>query len=813
MPIDRRVVVVTLIAAAWLATFGRAGADPAPFDLAGPRLAVRVTRGTASLPIPQVPSLAPGDHLVIRPEMPESQSAHYLMVAAFLRGPTNPPPATWFTACKTWQPDCVHNGLALTVPKDAQQLMVFFAPETGGDFKTLVDAVRGRPGAFVRSFQQLSQAALDHARLEQYLAAIRTLSQTDPGRVREATPVLAKSLAIKVDDKCLDRIPALQAACLLQGQDSLILNDGHSTSMVGMLTSGPASDLAMQAGNTALLGSGAYSSFIGSILDIGRLMDSIHTAQYQYIPALTSPQGDDLALKLNTPPSFHNPQSVLVVALAPVEPPQPPQLHADDASAPECVRAKPLVLHVDGAPLVYSTAYAHELVVEGAYADGRRFSLPARPDAMVGGLVVDTHALEPAGVDSAPVRLKGLWGFDALEGPVFHLANPEPGPWAMSAADQASIIVGRESVVHLQSAGVRCVAGVRLRDAAGVSTPVTWKAASATELEVRVPLEGRRPGVYALVIDQHGQAAPAVVELSAFADPGHLDGFTIHAGDAQGTLRGRRLEQVQAMVVDDVEFTPVDLAQGSGGDELRLAAPPSSAVAGWKAGQAHQATVRLNDGRKFPLGLTVMAPRPKGALIAKTILVDPAAGAAPSAIRLAAADELPPDAKLAFSVRTEWPARFQKDELVEVATVDGSYTTQLSLGNGGLTLSDARDAVATLEPAKAFGPSAFGPLQYRLVSGEAVGDWQPLATLVRLPTLSRLQCDADQGHPCLLTGAALFLIKAVSADPGFASPVVVPSGYPGFSLQVPRPAEGRLYLRLRDDPGPINAVQLPVESP
>jgi len=39
----------------------------------------------------------------------------------------------------------------LTVPKDAQQLLVFLAPETGGDFNTLVNAVRGRPGAFVRT--------------------------------------------------------------------------------------------------------------------------------------------------------------------------------------------------------------------------------------------------------------------------------------------------------------------------------------------------------------------------------------------------------------------------------------------------------------------------------------------------------------------------------------------------------------------------------------------------------------------------------------------------------------------------------------
>jgi len=116
------------------------------------------------------------------------------------------------------------------------------------------------------------------------------------------------------NDKCLDKIPQLQAPCLTQGQESLILNDGHSTSIVEALTSGPGSDLAMEASYTPQLSYGYYSPYIASILDIARIMDSFHIAQYQYIPALASQQGDKIALTLNTAPSFHNPQSVLVIA-------------------------------------------------------------------------------------------------------------------------------------------------------------------------------------------------------------------------------------------------------------------------------------------------------------------------------------------------------------------------------------------------------------------------------------------------------------------------------------------------------------------
>src|SRR6202040_2318711 len=137
-----------------------------PFDLAGPRLMVKISRGTTTLPASQVPTVAPGDRIWLKAELPPSQSAHYLLVAAFLRGSTNPPPENWFFPCKTWTGKCANDGLTITVPQDAQQVLIFLAPQTGGDLKTLVSAVRGRPGAFVRTSQDLTQAALDRSRLE-----------------------------------------------------------------------------------------------------------------------------------------------------------------------------------------------------------------------------------------------------------------------------------------------------------------------------------------------------------------------------------------------------------------------------------------------------------------------------------------------------------------------------------------------------------------------------------------------------------------------------------------------------------------------
>src|SRR5271156_2819004 len=122
-------------------------------------------------------------------------------------------------------------------------------------------------------------------------------------------------------------------------------------------------------------------------------MDSFHTAQYQYIPALASLQGDKLNLTLNAAPSFHNPKSVLVIALPAVERAQLPPLHAVDPKEIYCARKTALVLPVEGAPLVFSTAYAHDMTLSLTGSDGKTLELPVIADAAQGGFVVDTRVL------------------------------------------------------------------------------------------------------------------------------------------------------------------------------------------------------------------------------------------------------------------------------------------------------------------------------------------------------------------------------------------------------------------------------------
>src|SRR5579875_2250251 len=166
----------------------------ARFDLVGPRINVRVTRKGVTLPIAEVPNLQPGDRIWLHPDLPPTQSVHYLLICAFLRGTTNPPPDDWFTRVETWDKHVREEGVFVTVPKEAQQAVLSLAPETGGDFSTLKSAVRGRPGIFVRASQDLAEAGFEQSRIERYLADIRRVPAGDPSELQRRSDLLARTL-------------------------------------------------------------------------------------------------------------------------------------------------------------------------------------------------------------------------------------------------------------------------------------------------------------------------------------------------------------------------------------------------------------------------------------------------------------------------------------------------------------------------------------------------------------------------------------------------------------------------------------------
>jgi hypothetical protein len=791
-----RITTTLPLLALGLVTQAAPAADPAPFDLAGPALRVSVTHDGTTLPIAQVPNLAEGDRISIRADLPADQSAHYLLVAAFLRGATNPPPEKWFYQAQTWTRKG-RKGLTLTVPPAARQLVLFLAPETGGDFSTLRNTVRAQPGAFVRASQDLNQASLDRSRLDTFLGALRSESGNNPDAAQQITTTLATALSVKLNPACLDKMPELQAACLMQNQDALLLSDGHSNWLTDTLT-GPGADLALQLSATPQGGLGFYSPYIGAIRDIIGIFGSLHTAKYQYVPALKTEVDDRISLVLNAAPSFRNPKSVIVTTLPAVAPPRTPPLRLADPDRAVCAGGSEVAIPVGGAPLVFSTGYFHDVALRVEGPQGSTIDLPAKPDVTHGGFVVQGGKLPP--LASTKGTLHGLWGFQPYEGPSVQLQHAVAGRWQADEQGRRLLIVGRADPLTLSGGAASCVTDVAVRLPSGDTRPVDWKATGPDKLTLTVPLADAAPGDVALLITHAGASAPDSLALHAFAEASQVDDLTLREGDEGGVLTGHRLDQVESVNAGGVAFRAGDLSRTDKGDALTLAADAAGAGK-LRAGQSGTAKVQFRDGRSASIGFRVGAARPRVDIVSRAIAAPPQTG--PVAVRLTEPAEVPKGAKLAFALRMA-NGRWTGDERVEVAPAQSANGVELSLGKG-LSLQDTQVAVATLDTA-ALPPSTFGPLRLRVRDGQVASDWQDFVTVLRLPQLHQLTCPSEAGAECELSGDGLYLIQAIAGDAAMARAVDVPDGYVGTAIKVPRPTAGTLYLRLRDDPKVINQL-------
>jgi len=824
-------------------------ADPARFDLAGPKIDVHVTRAGKTLPIAEVPNLLPGDNIWLHADLPPTQSIHYLLIAAFLRGTTNPPPDKWFTEIETWNKKIRAEGVTITVPAEAQQVLLFLAPETGGDFSTLRSAVRGRPGVFVRASQDLLESGFEQARIETYLTAIRRVPVDDPASLAKHSDFLSRTLSLKPNGDCFKRPVEDQATCLTQAGNQSLLDDGHGQTVADALN-GPNSDFINQASYTSLAGAGNYSAYVGAVVDLIRITSGLHTAKYQYIPAIAFPDGDALNLRLNTPPSFQNPKSVIVIGLPAIQAAVPPPLRPADSKQITCLLKPKVVLPMEGAPLVYATSLAHDLVLH-LDGPGTGTDIPVTPDAYQGGLVLSpasarkalplssnldslppdapsdpTSAPRPAGVPGAQPDILsgtiiGYWGFDRFKVPAVELQNAPGRGWKLAEDDV--LIAGRDNHLTLSSTGTACVDKISLDTAAGNQVETKWKKADRpSAIEVTVSLKSTDAGAMHLSVHQFGDTQDSIIAAKTYSVPAHLDALELHAGDTTVDLTGTSLDQVQALTIDKLVFTPAPPSTPSNQDtatptpapsnsdtRLRFTLPLNSQAPRFRVGERVTASLALKDGRTLTLPATVAPPRPAVALISKNI-----GQSANSPIHLVGQDDLPMDQQFNFSLKSVAP--FPRTGKIEIASADDSLHTMLDVAAGNLVLQNAHTLFATLDPLKAFGTSAFGPLRLRPVSPDGTtGDWIPLATLVRLPTLTELRCPSDIAQPCTLGGTSLYLVDSLSADAAFTNPTTVPEGFVGEALTLPRPPKAGFFLRLRDDPAAANLVIMPIlpESP
>lgn len=805
--------------------------DPVKFDLAGPKVDVQVQRGNMTLPIAQVPNLLAGDKLHIKADLPSTQSNHLLLIVAFLRGTTNEPPEDWFHEIETWDKKTVE-GTTITVPQGAEQALMFIAPETGGDFKTLRGAVRGRPGLFIRADAGLNEASFEQQRIQHYLAAMKKVDSKDPKVIADRSAKLAQTLALKPNPDCFKQPVAQQVTCLTQGSIPLLLNDGHEMTVTEALSSGTAQDLASNASYTPQAGLGLYSAYVGVIVDVVHLVNLMKTAQYQYIPALSLPEGSTLNLKLNAPPSFVNPKSVIVIALPAVQAAKLPPLKPSDPDEVSCLKNPKMILEIEGAPLVFSTSLAHDIVLH-LNRTGVPVDLPLQADAAQGGLVVASDkerkplddvmakandAVKPKGNVGSATDLtisgtvEGFWGFDHFEGPTLTLQQVDGKDWKIVGDTQ--LLAGQDSKLTLKGSGTACVEHIVLSPAQGAkdAKDVDVKYAPAkgdggkpqkNTLALDVSLKSVEPGGYSLAIKQFGGESQERVPVTAYNADIKLDAFTIHAGDQTAVLTGKGLGSVVSLDLDGQTFTP---AAGSNDATVHL-----EAKAAVTPKDGDEAKAKLKDGRVLPVKVTAAAARPSLTLVSMNASPAEEGGTLP--VVLSGKDEIPLDGKLTFVVTTK--DVFPRTQKIEVATAKEGATTTLSLADKNLVLQDDHTAVVTLNPLKAFGQSAFGPLAMRPVAADgSMGDWTRLGVLVRTPEISEVKCTTADAVTCAVSGKNLFLVQSFGAAKDFVKSADVPTGFAQDEFAVPTPADGAtLYLKLRDDPGTPAIVKLPTPIP
>ena len=700
----------------------------ARFDLAGPKIDIRVTRGNMTLPIAAVPNLQAGDRLWIHPDFPPSQSVHYLLIAAFLRGTTNPPPDDWFTRIETWQRRVREEGVSLTVPPEAEQALLFLAPETGGDFSTLRSAVKGRPGTFVRASQDLTEAGFEQARIEKYLAGIKLVPPGDPADLKQHSDLLARTLNLRPNPDCFKKSPDQQYACLTQSGTQMLLDDGHGQTLAAALSNGPASDFINAASYTNLAGGGNYSAYVGAVVDLIRLTSTLHTAQYQYIPAIAFPSAtltgapsETLNLRLNMPPSFHNPKSVIVIGLPGVGKTVLPPLRPADPKRISCLLDPHMVLPIEGAPLVFSTSFAHDLVLRLNLPVSKPSSvpldLPMVPDAYRGGLALDPNPFprkelsltsnnnsstslprpaqaaqssgkaDPASGEPITGTVQGFWGFDPYIGPVLPIQNVPGAGWRIvgSPDSPAALIVGEPNHLQLTAGGTACVQTIAIEPSGDKSDKLEWKPvappiapetslASDTPpppapkslvrpIDVTVNLaKAAIPGSLHLAIQQFGQKNPDRLAVKTFAEPARIDALRLYAGDLTATLTGSSLDQVKDLAFSlngkELTYKP---SSSSGDSILTLSLSADGKPPSLKPTDKISVDIHLKDGLILHASTLVLPARPAVTLLSRRVVQT-----SPSAIQLASPDDLPLGAQLTFFLKSK--EKFPRDEEIEISS-------------------------------------------------------------------------------------------------------------------------------------------------
>ena len=354
----------------------------------------------------------------------------------------------------------------------------------------------------------------------------------------------------------------------------------------------------------------------------------LRTAQYQYIPGLSFPQGSSLSLRLNAPPSFHKPESVIVIGLPAIQKSKLPPLRPHDANQVVCLLQPKMTIPLEGAPLVFSSSFAHGLFLH-LNRTGAPTDIPLTPDAFEGGLVVAKEEKRERLIDPKPQSdsalfakpdvkigattdltitgtVRGYWGFDSFEGPTITLQQVKGKDWKI--VDNAQLLAGQENHLTLKGDGSACIEHIALTSGDAKDLDISFKPAAGKDakdtLALDVSLTTVHPGGYSLAIQQYGDSERDKVPLTAYTAGIHLDAIKIHRGDKSAVLTGQGLKDVVSVEIEKQIFTPS--AEGNDDKTIHL-----EADTGVSPEEGSSATAKLKDGRTMPVKISAETARPE----------------------------------------------------------------------------------------------------------------------------------------------------------------------------------------------------------
>ena len=306
----------------------------------------------------------------------------------------------------------------------------------------------------------------------------------------------------------------------MQGQDTLILNDGHSVSIVEALTtrtrerSGDGGQR-HAAGELRLLQ--PLPRDAAAIL--GRLFDSFRVANYQYIPALATAVGQAAHVDA---------QHAAVVSKSEIG-------AGRGAAGRRAGAASAAARRQSEGHLLRAQKFARAArrrraigVLDRVCARHRSCASPARTAKR--STCRRRRMPRKAASSSTPRRsqtasledrfegsLHGYWGFEKFDGPGFQLVNTHSQAWTPSSTDDGSLIVGRANTIHLQAGSVACIDRIMVKDPAGKELRVEWSPVKANEVRDQSAAAAggaRRADAARLAVRREGTASSRAARLS-----------------------------------------------------------------------------------------------------------------------------------------------------------------------------------------------------------------------------------------------------------------------------------------------------------